>query len=598
MSILSEIGRLADAKTDIIAAIEEMGVDVPDDSKLDALADYIRSISSGPGLNFQVVGGLPVYPDGVVPVEETIATGLTASIYHYIEYWLAGWGWRYSSTSAMDLSNCDSVHITGSTVVSMAWSHAYGMKSNSRVDLLLSDNTAIELASGHGELYTSGSTYTYTVDATIDLSGYSEEQLSSVSVRVGLGDISAGGGATSGLRHDANLTIDAVTAEAMVIGKVDFYPGSTPQLAPVGSVGSYDLSTFTVTIPSHTNQNCNGYILYLPIDLTDINELAITGDFTCGIRYTAIKTWISNIVPTTYAYYYGSSYSECLRYQEFTEGNTVSEYSFDVTDLTGQHYYCIGIYSNPNGGSPTGPATGAIKSIVGYGDVTPAPPVENPIENTIWVNTDEEITGWAFDTSYPDYLGNGGVWISTGLSSSCSFNALKENFLMIRPISAKQWNGSAWVDREVMIYQNGSWNVAIVYYYLNGNDFSNITGGWGGSVTNANGVLSFGATLGSGGATNFYSNKAVDLTNASTLTFVGTVTNAADKVTLTLGVASGSPTGSFAAYSTVDAGATKNEIVVDVSALTGSYYIRGNATAGSFSTSRTYTADFTEISAM
>lgn len=78
-------------------------------------------------------------------------------------------------------------------------------------------------------------------------------------------------------------------------------------------------------------------------------------------------------------------------------------------------------------------------------------------ENTIWVNTDVEITGHAFDYEAPDYLTTGGVWIQTDIdNATVSFNAIKKNELMIYPCCVKQWNGSAWQSVVGTLYQGGS----------------------------------------------------------------------------------------------------------------------------------------------
>lgn len=57
MSIQSQITRIENAKADIISAIGEKGVEAPADCLIDAVADLIRLISVGAGLNVDVVGG-------------------------------------------------------------------------------------------------------------------------------------------------------------------------------------------------------------------------------------------------------------------------------------------------------------------------------------------------------------------------------------------------------------------------------------------------------------------------------------------------------------------------------------------------------------
>ena len=91
---------------------------------------------------------------------------------------------------------------------------------------------------------------------------------------------------------------------------------------------------------------------------------------------------------------------------------------------------------------------------------------EIPKENTIWVNTDSEITGWAFSATEPGSPVEGMVWISTGLSSPVEFNALKKNWIWIYPISAKQYISGAWVPVTAQTYQDGAWSGWLTTEYL------------------------------------------------------------------------------------------------------------------------------------
>lgn len=81
----------------------------------------------------------------------------------------------------------------------------------------------------------------------------------------------------------------------------------------------------------------------------------------------------------------------------------------------------------------------------------------NPAENTIWVNTNDLITGYTFSASAPENSFDGLVWIMTSPSSLIIFNALEQNCLEVYPVSAKQYVGGVWVDVEAKIYQNETW---------------------------------------------------------------------------------------------------------------------------------------------
>lgn len=80
----------------------------------------------------------------------------------------------------------------------------------------------------------------------------------------------------------------------------------------------------------------------------------------------------------------------------------------------------------------------------------------NPKENTIWINTDTEITGWVFDSAEPTSPAKGMVWFTIGTIGT-GFNALTENGLHVYPNVCYQYTGSAWVLVEAMLYQAGSW---------------------------------------------------------------------------------------------------------------------------------------------
>ena len=80
-----------------------------------------------------------------------------------------------------------------------------------------------------------------------------------------------------------------------------------------------------------------------------------------------------------------------------------------------------------------------------------------PKENTIGIITTTAINGWIFSAVEPTEPVEGIVWISTGTSSAIEFNALKKNAIQVYPISAKQYVGGAWINVTVKSYQDGGW---------------------------------------------------------------------------------------------------------------------------------------------
>lgn len=107
---------------------------------------------------------------------------------------------------------------------------------------------------------------------------------------------------------------------------------------------------------------------------------------------------------------------------------------------------------NMTGGGAGGAAGGLNFKIIG-GTTQPS----NPVENTIWVNTENEITGWAFSEVEYETPTEGLVWIKTSIESEIVFNALNKNSIQIYPLLAKQYVSGAWADKTTQIYQDGEW---------------------------------------------------------------------------------------------------------------------------------------------
>lgn len=119
-----------------------------------------------------------------------------------------------------------------------------------------------------------------------------------------------------------------------------------------------------------------------------------------------------------------------------------------------------------------------------------------PAENTIGIITEIPITGYHFGTEEPSPAAAGMVWITTGTSSAIEFNALKKNAIQVYPLSAKQQDGSAWVDVTALSYQGGEW---VEWWdgtlYDAGDQQEAYTGGWTGWAWRGNSLGTI--TLGS-----------------------------------------------------------------------------------------------------
>lgn len=122
---------------------------------------------------------------------------------------------------------------------------------------------------------------------------------------------------------------------------------------------------------------------------------------------------------------------------------------------------------------------------------------ENPKENTIWVSTEQEITGWIFSATEPESPDTDMVWFETSKYSTAEFNALKENGITVYPISAKQYVSGAWAAVFANVYKNGAW-VGVdkgLLLYRSGNEYPSITGGWISKNDTSNGSYPYSGIL-------------------------------------------------------------------------------------------------------
>ena len=126
--------------------------------------------------------------------------------------------------------------------------------------------------------------------------------------------------------------------------------------------------------------------------------------------------------------------------------------------------------------------TGGGENILNFSVVGGTTQPVNPTENTIWVNTDREITGWSFSADEPSEPYEGMVWFQTGISGSIKFNTLQENEIQLRPIDAAQYVSGAWDDVIAKIYKESVWTqirIETLYLYDHGvTDAETAGGSW------------------------------------------------------------------------------------------------------------------------
>lgn len=104
---------------------------------------------------------------------------------------------------------------------------------------------------------------------------------------------------------------------------------------------------------------------------------------------------------------------------------------------------------------------------------------ENPAENTIWVETETEITEWTFQPSDPSEPVEGMVWIKTANRAQIDINATTKNSIILYLTNSLQYNSATWVTKPTKIYQSGEWkDWWSGQLYDSGNEWTDITGGW------------------------------------------------------------------------------------------------------------------------
>ena len=194
----------------------------------------------------------------------------------------------------------------------------------------------------------------------------------------------------------------------------------------------------------------------------------------------------------------------------------------------------------------------------------------------------------AYIRSYGSYgMTEGMVWIATGTTGTIEFNALKKNDITIQILSASQYVSGAWVSKTAKIYQNSAWVGFELYLYNAGNTFADITGGWVGYAK--------GQTSSSGNATKptakyntdnvvitcsddsgwasgmWCAKNKIALTERSKLVFDGLLN--AKIAYLTVWSAIGEYTKDNLVAETQITKTSRSTVELDVSSLSGSYYI-------------------------
>ena len=141
------------------------------------------------------------------------------------------------------------------------------------------------------------------------------------------------------------------------------------------------------------------------------------------------------------------------------------------------------------------------------------PQPENPADNTIWLKTDVPVTGYYFSPEQPEAMAEGQVWLQTEIPGIVKFNALKKNGIRLGLKCAMQYTSGGLVNVEALIYQNGTWIDWVTYLFKNGNEYTDLTGGW---VSYAYGTYPCGDLVKDGSTIKFTSKTGVSYPGGGT----------------------------------------------------------------------------------
>jgi len=151
----------------------------------------------------------------------------------------------------------------------------------------------------------------------------------------------------------------------------------------------------------------------------------------------------------------------------------------------------------------------------------------NPVENTIWINTDTEIGEYQFGSTEPTTRSDetnlqfGDIWICTNIYAGTTFNALNKNGLQVNLSYVKQYINGSWIEKEFKLYVDGKWkDIDLVIFdgtkVKSGYSFSRVASS-GSYVSDA--VFNDGYLTTSGAVTygGMALNEPIDVTNKTTI---------------------------------------------------------------------------------
>lgn len=216
-----------------------------------------------------------------------------------------------------------------------------------------------------------------------------------------------------------------------------------------------------------------------------------------------------------------------------------------------------------------------------------------------------------FKYKYIEFNNNiniGNVWIKTGIASNIEFNLLKKNKILTYPTAAYQWDGNSFIQKNIFGYIDNSWKQPSIFMYKNGTllvdnwipkhaslyDGGNWGTATGVSIDNGDYIRFTTNTSAQLSCLAYFPNK-VNLTNISRIRINGYIYKGTQGFWFCVwdGSAVPSVVQNYVAYVGGDTDSTKTikDYYIDVSNLTGSYYLG----AGGYNNGTTNYIDIHEL---
>lgn len=212
-------------------------------------------------------------------------------------------------------------------------------------------------------------------------------------------------------------------------------------------------------------------------------------------------------------------------------------------------------------------------------------------ENTIWLNTSTAIPKWGIQNDAPGSPAAGEVYITTRNVTSNVLNISSPNAVKVYLGTARQYVNNAWVDLDGQVYYSGSWHKLLTFVYdgsLNAGE-GNFNTAIGGVWVNYRGVYakntdSFSLTTNIQGDQHVNTQNVIDFTEVNQVKITFTRHNEGNHYAQYFCVYQSSPAYPAVQYTPPEV-ANKTTITMDVSGLTGNYYLgyyeNANTSAGS-----------------